>query len=51
MNESLNRKYYKPYNLYSKTKLLAEEKLARYKKTLKFSILRLGTLYGFSKND
>ena len=50
VSESLSKKFYKPYNLYSKTKLLAEEKLIRYKNTLSFSILRLGTLYGISKN-
>ena len=50
VNENLNKDFYKPYNLYSKTKLLAEKKLDKYKKTLKFSILRLGTLYGVSQN-
>lgn len=52
VNEKLKKKFYKPYNLYSKTKLLAEEKLQKSKiRGLKFSILRLGTLYGISQNN
>ena len=51
VNENLKKSFYKPYNLYSKTKLLAERKINDFRsKKLKFSILRLGTLYGQSPN-